>query len=307
MARGSIEVVWLEDESKLCSFQFKSVKVKWHLIFHPKSLLVLSSLIGRRFRNGPRLCRSDRSLDSWSNGNWERIGWFSTTISMWVDSFIVDSVQPELRGAGGADPQRRRLLLPAEPVAVRLVHHVARGHPPGPLLHLHALAQHQQLHRYPFNFFYFFILFFCSSFFFQRNESIDPYFGSWSIGFSIVREERPVYWSFPSLSLSLSLSLFSFILFLFRFGQWGFIFPWSVPFPREVFFPFFCERKKFEWSHDSKKKKTEQKSNENKEKGRGLCIDWKKRGINYVETEIKKNQRQRNEIIKRRSIMELRK
>ena len=78
------------------------------------------------------------------------------------------------------------------------------------------------------------------------------------------------------LSLSLSLSLFSFILFLFRFGQWGFIFPWSVPFPREVFFPFFCERKKIEWSHDSKKKKTEQKSNENKEKGRGLCIDWKK-------------------------------
>ena len=275
MARGSIEVVWLEDESKLCSFQFKSVKVKWHLIFHPKSLLVLSSLIGRRFRNGPRLCRSDRSLDSWSNGNWERIGWFSTTISLWVDSFIVDSVQPELRGAGGADPQRRRLLLPAEPVAVRLVHHVARGHPPGPLLHLHALAQHQQLHRYPFNLFYFFILFFCSSFFFQRNEGIDPYFGSWSIGFSIVREERPVYWSFPSLSLSLSLSIFFYFIFV-SFRPMGFHFPVECSFPSGGFFSFFFAREKKSNDLTTAKKRKPNKSRTRTRKRGGAYVSIEK-------------------------------
>ena len=57
----------------------------------------------------------------------------------------------------------------------------------------------------------------------------------------------------------------------------GFHFPVECSFPSGGFFSFFFAREKK--SNDlttAKKKKTEQKSNENKEKGRGLCIDWKK-------------------------------
>ena len=78
------------------------------------------------------------------------------------------------------------------------------------------------------------------------------------------------------LSLSLSLSLFSFILFLFRFGQWGFIFPWSVPFPREVFFPFFLREKKNRMISRQQKKRKPNKSRTRTRKRGGAYVSIEK-------------------------------